>query len=411
MAADVLAGLRFAAGEWGQGGHDGVGFYTGGSLGLGDAVLTGTAAAFGDPVQAEIGGRTLALSAYGEVPGGIVLTTPDFASFYVFVAGGFDPARQYPLAYEFGGFAAPCFAAGTRIATARGETPVEALRLGDLIALHGGGCAPAIWIGRRVVDGGRGADAWPVRIAAHAFAPGQPRRPLLLSPDHAVLWQGGLIPARHLLNGATLTQPPAARVEYWHVELPAHAVLHAEGLPVESYLDTGNRAQFGGPGRSASPAEALRIWRARGCAPLRLDPDSHAGARRHLLDRARALGHALTDDPGLSLRCDGASLAAARDGARWRADLPPGARALRLRSRSATPAHLLPDSRDHRRLGVALAALSQDGAPVPPERFLRGWHAPEPGLRWTDGDAELACDGARGVEFRLLPLLAYWRRG
>lgn len=33
-------------------------------------------------------------------------------------------------------------------------------------------------------------------------------------------------------------------VTYIHVELPAHDVVLAEGLPAESYLDTGNRAGF-----------------------------------------------------------------------------------------------------------------------------------------------------------------------
>jgi hypothetical protein len=31
---------------------------------------------------------------------------------------------------------------------------------------------------------------------------------------------------------------------YHHVELAAHDVILAEGLPCESYLDTGNRAAF-----------------------------------------------------------------------------------------------------------------------------------------------------------------------
>jgi collagen type I/II/III/V/XI/XXIV/XXVII alpha len=33
-------------------------------------------------------------------------------------------------------------------------------------------------------------------------------------------------------------------VTYFHVELPRHDVLLAEGLAAESYLDTGNRSVF-----------------------------------------------------------------------------------------------------------------------------------------------------------------------
>ena len=41
-----------------------------------------------------------------------------------------------------------------------------------------------------------------------------------------------------------------AAVTYYHVELPQHAVILAEGLPVESYLDTGDRADFHGDGET-----------------------------------------------------------------------------------------------------------------------------------------------------------------
>jgi hypothetical protein len=93
-----------------------------------------------------------------------------------------------------------------------------------------------------------------VRIAAHAFGAGRPRRDLLVSPDHAVFIDGEgaapgvLIPVCYLINGATVWQEDVAGVEYWHVELPQHSVLLAEGLPAESYLDTGNRGAFANGG-------------------------------------------------------------------------------------------------------------------------------------------------------------------
>ena len=56
------------------------------------------------------------------------------------------------------------------------------------------------------------------------------------------------------MNGHTIVQEPAAEVAYHHVELLAHAVILAEDLPCESYLDTGNRAAL--TGRTAPPAGA-----------------------------------------------------------------------------------------------------------------------------------------------------------
>ncbi len=40
-----------------------------------------------------------------------------------------------------------------------------------------------------------------------------------------------------LINGTTITREPVVAVTYWHVELDAHDILLAEGLPAESYLD------------------------------------------------------------------------------------------------------------------------------------------------------------------------------
>jgi hypothetical protein len=166
-----------------------------------------------------------------------------------------------------------CFAAGTRIATARGEVAVEQLRVGDQVQLAGGGAAPVMWLGHRRVDCRRHRrphDVRPVRITAHAFGLFRPRRDLWLSPDHSVFIDDVLIPVRYLLNKATVRQEAADDVTYWHIELPAHDVVLAEGLPAESYLDTGNRSAFanGGPAIMAHPDFARRVWHEAGYAPL-----------------------------------------------------------------------------------------------------------------------------------------------
>jgi hypothetical protein len=57
-----------------------------------------------------------------------------------------------------------------------------------------------------------------------------------------------LMPVRYLLNGATVVQGAVAEVTYWHVETERHEVLLAEGMPAESYLDTGNRGALSNGG-------------------------------------------------------------------------------------------------------------------------------------------------------------------
>jgi collagen type I/II/III/V/XI/XXIV/XXVII alpha len=166
-----------------------------------------------------------------------------------------------------------CFGAGTSIATEHGDMAVEALRPGDRVRCVLGEAAEAIWIGHRRIDCTRHpnpAAVWPVRVRAGAFAVGVPRRDLLLSPDHAVFADHVLIPVKHLINGTTVAQEQCDSVTYYHIELPRHDVLLAEGLPAESYLDTGDRANFANGGKVVAlyPELTALAWEAYGCAPL-----------------------------------------------------------------------------------------------------------------------------------------------
>jgi hypothetical protein len=315
------------------------------------------------------------------------------------------------------GFAIACFAAGTRISTTRGPVAVEALRVGDIAITARGGGAPVVWLGTRRVAchlHPRPNDVWPIRVQAHAFAPGRPVRGIRLSPDHAVLVGGALIPIRYLVNGASIAQEPCDTIEYWHVELPAHDVLLAEDLPAESFLDTGNRSAFAG----ATPAAALHpefsrgVWRRDGCAPLLLGGSRVRAERRRLLARAALLGHAATDDPALSVVAGGGTLPTLRDGLFFRVRLPGGGEWIRLRSRTWTPAHVDPRSDDARVLGVALRRLWLDGreASLDSPALRDGWHVAEPGWRWTSGDAALPVAGVREVAFELAMTGRYWLR-
>jgi collagen type I/II/III/V/XI/XXIV/XXVII alpha len=111
-----------------------------------------------------------------------------------------------------------------------------------------------------------------VRVARHAFGADRPRTDLLLSPDHAVLVEAVLIPIKCLINGRSIAQVSVDAVTYYHVELPEHDVLWADGLPAESYLDSGDRSNFGNGGEVMRLfpdfAGSALVWEARGYAPL-----------------------------------------------------------------------------------------------------------------------------------------------
>ncbi|MSP03304.1 MAG: Hint domain-containing protein [Acetobacteraceae bacterium] len=166
-----------------------------------------------------------------------------------------------------------CFAAGTRIATEDGPVAVENLAAGDRLVTRLGGDGRIVWIGQRTVDCARHPNpelVWPVRVKREAFGKATPARDLYLSPDHAIYIDDVLIPVRHLVNGTTIRQTKRKTVTYFHVELPLHSVILAEGLTTESYLDTGDRARFinGAAVATLHPDFSARAWEMKGCAEL-----------------------------------------------------------------------------------------------------------------------------------------------
>jgi len=190
-----------------------------------------------------------------------------------------------------------CFAQGTRITTDAGDVAVERLEVGDRVVTISGGTRKIVWLGRRRVDcrrHPRPSQVQPICVQAHAFGPGMPARDLLLSPDHAVFVagprEGALVPVRCLVNDLTITRLQIDTITYFHVELERHDILLAEGLPAESFLDTGNRGAFsnGGGVVQMAPDFALMAWESTGCAPLMVSGPIVEVERERL--RARAAG-------------------------------------------------------------------------------------------------------------------------
>jgi hypothetical protein len=175
------------------------------------------------------------------------------------------------------------FCGGTRISTTRGRVRVEKLRLGDEALTVSGESLPIRWIGQRIY--GRAfarmnPDSIPVMIRAGAIDDGVPSRDLCVSPLHNAFIDGVLIPAAQLVNGTSVvTCDDMDPIAYYHIELPIHAVVLAEDMPVESYVDRGDRGMYltGVPHESGG-LEHSKSWSY--CAPI-----VASGA---LVDRVRA---------------------------------------------------------------------------------------------------------------------------
>jgi autotransporter passenger strand-loop-strand repeat protein len=240
----------------------------GGSIDAVDLVYTSGGSATvtsGNELVVSVGGQTYSQSLVG-----------DYADvfFNIAEAYGYYPGVLITAETAVGGESAPCYRRGTLILTDHGEVEVENLRVGDgVLTVVSETVAPIVWIGHRDVDcvgHPQPRQVWPVRVAAGALGSAHPHSDLFLSPNHAVFVGDVLIPVRCLVNGSTITQVPVERVTYYHIELPQHDVVLAEGLPAESFLDMRdgtNYANRPGPVR-LYPDFSARVWEAFGCARL-----------------------------------------------------------------------------------------------------------------------------------------------
>jgi hypothetical protein len=157
-------------------------------------------------------------------------------------------AGSFNITLDPGNGIVPCFLGGTLISTLEGEKRIDTLSVGDLVLTDAGDAVPVRWIGRRTVST-MFADplrTLPVRIRAGALGGNLPANDLLISPDHALLIGDTLVNAGALVNGTSVvreTEMPRNFV-YYHIEVDDHALILAEGVSAETFIDHVDRMTF-----------------------------------------------------------------------------------------------------------------------------------------------------------------------
>ncbi|MGX7346400.1 Hint domain-containing protein [Acetobacter pasteurianus] len=212
------------------------------------------------------------------------------------------------------------------------------------------------------------------------------------------------IPARMLVNGSSIFYDKSiTSYNYYHIETPNHAVIMADGMLTESYLDTGNRRNFTQKGNVIQLGGTPKSWQADAAAPLCVDWDAAKTIFTQIAARAPQGAYTAphtTHVPELHLVTErGATI--------WPANckndtynfiLPANTQAVRIVSRASRPADAIgPFVDDRRTLGVAVAEVTLLSAAkhqavtahLQAEK-PEGWHATDwTDCAWTNGNAAL----------------------
>lgn len=192
-------------------------------------------------------------------------------------APGAAPERSFAYSDFSGGAmqgAAVCFAAGTLIRTETGLCPVEHLQIGDRVQTIDNGVKPILWRGHLQIGAAglaRDPRLRPVRIAEGVFGNA---RPLFVSQQHRIGFQGRFVKAKHLPEIAGLRARIAhgvRRIGYHHLLLERHEMLLANGVEAETLYPgpvTMQHMWAYGPGPEAHWLDGVRADPGDLCRPM-----------------------------------------------------------------------------------------------------------------------------------------------
>jgi antigen 43 len=311
-----------------------------------------------------------------------------------------------------------CFLAGAMIETPEGTVAVETLRAGDEVVAYRDGMPVSetlIWVGRAsMVTHGAPSDrsGHAVLVRRDAVAPGMPDRDLRVTAEHCFLFDGRFVPVRLLVNGTTIAfDADLAEYEYFHIETATHAVIRANNMLTESYLDTGNRMLSNAGDNVVTLRGPALSWTADAAAPLDTSRAFVEPLHEAIRTRAATLGFVgasdvmTTDDADLRLETQDGRVIRPTRVVNGRAvfALPAGVESVDVVSRASRPCDAIgPFVDDRRELGVLVGAVKlfdSDATKATSlhleDAGLAGWHGVEaPTMRWTTGRATLPL-GAR----------------
>ncbi|ATI11849.1 Hypothetical protein APO_1983 [Acetobacter pomorum DM001] len=324
---------------------------------------------------------------------------------------GTDGTRT-SLAFQNRGFD-PCFLAGTEISVNGATCKVENLVIGDRIDVLVNGKTEqktVSWVGKStcVVKPFLSVDmaGYPVRIVKDAIADGVPFKDMLITPEHCLFFNGRFVPARMLVNGQSIFYDQSfTSYDYYHVETEDHAVIIADGVLTESYLDTGNRQSFRQDGDVLSITRSRQLTWDDAAAPLDVSRAFVEPIFQKLSARAAEMGlplhtqtPVLTAESGLSLSLgNGRVIHPLRTEKNYALFMvPAGIETVYIRSNASRRNEAIgPFVDDRRHLGVLVGdvrifegATSRTITSYLHDENLDGWNNVEfyP-MRWTDGNA------------------------
>ena len=149
-----------------------------------------------------------------------------------------------------------CYAKNTLILTEKGYIPIQNIKVGDKIITKGKihqntyierepiKLDEVIWISKFKVNN-MNSESRPICIKKHALGLNSLFKDLYVSPNHSILINGKMRPARFLVNGETVYQDTECdEITYYHLECKEHVAIVANGVLAESYLDCDNRYVF-----------------------------------------------------------------------------------------------------------------------------------------------------------------------